>query len=172
MKKFNDFPNLILFLGISQMAGVIGSLFTMSEIGTWYATLVRPDIAPPSWVFGPVWTTLFLLMGIASYIVWRKGFKVGPNGKKPDADKQKKSKKALTIFGIQLVLNILWSVFFFGMHNLGGAFIEIIVLWISIVATTIYFTRISKTAGRLMLPYIAWVTFAAILNYSYFLLNK
>ncbi len=168
MRKIKYIPQLVAAIIISELAGVIGSLFTTTAVNGWYTLLVRPSFAPPSWIFGPVWTTLFLLMGIAAFLVWRKG--------KTDALQQggafpKRVRIALTLFGIQLVLNTLWSIIFFGSENLGGAFFEIIFLWIAIVATTVAFYKIIKPAAYLLLPYIAWVTFAAYLNYAFWQLN-
>lgn len=142
-----------------ELAGIVGSVFTASSIPTWYATIVRPDIAPPSWVFGPVWTTLFALMGIAAFLVWRKGLG------------QKGVKMALGIFILQLVLNVLWSVIFFGRQSPGGAFVEIFFLWAAIIATIVAFAKISRPAAWLLAPYLAWVSFAAYLNYLIYILN-
>lgn len=150
---------LISAILISELAGVIGSLFTFSSIPTWYATIVRPSFSPPNWIFGPVWTTLFALMGIALFLVWQKGFS------------RKDVKVAVVLFAVQLLLNTCWSIIFFGAHNPGAAFIEIIFLWLAILVTIIAFFRISKWAGYLLLPYIAWVSFAAFLNYAIWTLN-
>ena len=152
MKKF---IKLIISIIICQLAGVIGSIFTTSSIPTWYASLNKPEFNPPNWIFAPVWITLFTLMGISLYLVWSKGV----------------NKKALTFFGIQLVLNTLWSIIFFGLQNILFAFIEIIILWIAILLTIIYFYRLSKAASYLLVPYILWVSFAAVLNFSIFLIN-
>ena len=157
--KIPTFLKLIIAILISELAGSIGSLFTFPSITGWYTTLAKPELAPPNWVFGPVWTTLFALMGIASFIVWRKGWS------------HKKVRVALTFFVIQLILNTFWSIIFFGMHNPGGAFIEIIFLWFAILATLISFYKISKGAGYLLVPYLLWVSFAAYLNYSIWMLN-
>ena len=150
---------LIIALGLPQLAGGIGAIFTSSAVRGWYKTLVRPSIAPPNWIFGPVWTTLFLLMGIASYLVYMKGWE------RTDV------KWALGLFAVQLVLNVLWSLIFFGMQNPGAALIEIVIFWIAIAATIIAFYRISPAAAFLMVPYLAWVTFASYLNYSFWRLN-
>ena len=146
---------LIISLVICQLAGVIGSFFNINSIPTWYATLNKPSFNPPNWVFGPVWTTLFLLMGISLYLVWTKGF----------------TKQALIFFSIQLFLNILWSALFFGLRSPLSALIEIIILWAFILLTIISFYKISKIAGILLIPYILWVSFAAVLNFSIYLLN-
>lgn len=143
----------------SELAGIIGSVFTVSSIPIWYASLIRPGFSPPNWIFGPVWTTLYALMGIAAFLVWRKGL---PN---------KDVKVALGLFLGQLVLNSLWSIIFFGLQNPGAALVEIIFLWLAIVATIVAFARISKLAAWLLVPYILWVSFAAYLNYSIWLLN-
>jgi benzodiazapine receptor len=158
MAKINYF-RLIVSIAICQMAGIIGSFFTVSSVSTWYQTLNKPFFNPPGWLFGPVWIILYLLMGISLYIVWNKGVK------------SKQSKIAVTLFGAQLVLNSLWSIIFFGLKSPLFAFIEIIVLWIAIVSTIIYFYRISKTASYLLLPYIIWVSFASVLNFFIYYLN-
>lgn len=157
--KIKNPIKLIISLLICQLAGLIGSVFTMSKIPTWYKTLVRPELAPPNWVFGPVWTTLFILMGIALYLVWKQG-----------TDK-KDVRVALYIFGSQLILNVLWSIIFFGLQNPGAAFVEIISLWITILLSIIYFYKISKPASYLLIPYIAWVSFASYINFMIWWLN-
>lgn len=144
---------------IPQLAGVVGSVFTMPAIPTWYAGLNRPTFAPPNWVFGPVWTTLFLLMGIAAFLVWRYGVE------------RREVRAALGIFCIQLILNTLWSVIFFGFQNPGAALIEIIILWLAILATIIAFACVSRPAAYLLIPYLAWVSFAIVLNYRIWILN-
>lgn len=155
-------PNIFKFIiavAASQAAGIIGSIFTVSSVGTWYATIVRPEFAPPNWVFAPVWTTLFALMGIAAFLIWKKGLD------------RKDVKIALGIFLGQLVLNTLWSVIFFGLQNPGGALVEIIFLWLAILATIVAFYRVSKAASYLLVPYILWVSFATYLNYAIWTLN-
>jgi tryptophan-rich sensory protein len=155
----NNIWKLIIAILVSEGAGIIGSFFTVSAIQTWYKTLIRPQLAPPNWVFGPVWTTLFLLMGIAARLVWKQGLARG------------NVKLALAIFLIQLALNVIWSVIFFGGRNPGGAFIEIIFLWVAILATIVTFARVSSPAAWLLVPYIAWVTFAGYLNFAIWKLN-
>ncbi|MFH1696659.1 MAG: TspO/MBR family protein [Candidatus Diapherotrites archaeon] len=150
---------LIAAVVLCQLAGIIGAIFTTQAIGTWYAELARPEFAPPNWIFAPVWTVLFLLMGIALFIVWEK-YKAGAE-----------AKPALSIFGAQLALNVLWSVLFFGLQSPALAFAEIILLWLAIAATIALFYKISKPAAGLMVPYILWVSFAAFLNYSFWALN-
>lgn len=158
--KIPNILKLLIAIVISELAGIIGSLFTASSVRDWYTTLVRPDFAPPSWVFAPVWTTLFALMGIAAFLVWKKGLD------------RKDVKIALGIFIGQLVLNTLWSILFFGMQNPGLAFVEIIILWLAILATIISFGKIRKVAAWLLIPYILWVSFASVLNFSFWQLNK
>lgn len=148
-----------MVVAVTELAGIVGSIFTISSVDSWYATLVRPALNPPSFVFGPVWTILFALMGIAAFLVWERGWD------------RKDVKIALSVFSFQLILNILWSIIFFGMRSPGGALIEIIFLWIAIIFTIITFARISRTASWLLAPYILWVSFAAYLNYAIWMLN-
>lgn len=150
---------LAISILVCEAAGLIGSVFTAPAIAGWYSNLQKPVFTPPSWVFAPVWTLLFLLMGISLYLVWQKGL-----NKKP-------VETAVTFFGFQLGLNVLWSVLFFGLKNPFLAFLEIIFLLASILATTIFFYRLSKPAGYLLVPYLLWVSFAALLNYSVWTLN-
>jgi len=158
MKKINWFKLIIAIL-VCQSAGWIGSIATVSSVSTWYLDLNKPSFNPPSWVFGPVWTTLFLLMGIALYLVWNK------------KGNQAVKNKAMVIFIIQLVLNTTWSFLFFFFQNPLAAFIEIFVLWLFILLSIIYFYKINKTAAYLLIPYILWVSFAAFLNYNIVILN-
>jgi tryptophan-rich sensory protein len=157
--KINNISKLIIAIMISEFAGIIGSVFTAPSITGWYAGIIKPDLNPPAWVFGPVWTTLFALMGIAAFLVWKKGLD------------RRDVKIALGIFIGQLVLNTLWSIIFFGFKSPGVAFVEIIFLWLAILATIIAFAKISKPAAWLLVPYILWVSFAAYLNYSIYALN-
>ena len=150
---------LLGFIAISQFAGVIGSLVTFPSIPSWYAGLVKPELAPPNWVFGPVWITLFTLMGIAAFLVWQKG------------RRRKATRPALMVFFAQLMLNSMWSVLFFGLQDPRAAFVEIVALWGAILAMILLFWRIHKTAAWLLIPYILWVTFAGYLNYAIWLLN-
>ncbi|MDD5251171.1 MAG: tryptophan-rich sensory protein [Patescibacteria group bacterium] len=155
----NDLPKLLIAVVVSELAGVIGAVFTTPSIPTWYAGLVKPALNPPNWVFGPVWTTLFLLMGVAAFLIWRQGMK------------RQDVRHALEIFGIQLLLNTLWSIIFFGLHDPGAALIDIAALWVAIMGTMVLFHRVSKLAAWLLLPYILWVSFAGYLNYSIWTLN-
>lgn len=158
--KISNFLKLFIAILISEMAGIIGSFFTASSVSNWYLTLPKPFLSPPSWVFGPVWTLLYFLMGVAAFLIWQKGLE------------KKEVKIALTFFAIQLFFNTLWSIIFFGLHNPFLAFIEIIILWISILATIIYFYKISRVTLYLLLPYILWVSFAGYLNFSIWQLSK
>jgi len=157
--NLNDVLKLIISIIICQLAGVFGSIFTTPAIPTWYAILQKPSFTPPNWVFAPVWTTLFLLMGISVFLVWRKGIE------------NPRVNLALRFFIIQLVLNSIWSVLFFGLKSPILGFVEIILLWTFILLTILYFFKISRMAGILLLPYILWVSFAAVLNFSIWRLN-
>lgn len=156
----NDFWKLLASVVVAEGAGMIGSLFTTPSIPGWYASLAKPAFNPPSWVFAPVWTLLFLLMGVAVFLVWRKGTGI------------RQVRSALYVFAGQLVLNVLWSILFFGLHSPLAAFCEIIVLWLAICWTIVSFNRVSKAAAWLLMPYIFWVSFATLLNFSLMLLNR
>ena len=146
---------LVISLLLPFLASAIGGLFTASSVSTWYVELSKPSFNPPSWIFGPVWTILYLLMGISLYLVWIKKY----------------DKPAFIVFGVQLVLNALWSILFFGIKSPFFAFIEIILLWLAILITIVYFYRINKISAYLLIPYMLWVTFAAVLNFAIFILN-
>jgi benzodiazapine receptor len=146
-------------IGIPLIAGLIGSAFTTPAIPTWYATLVKPPLTPPSWVFGPAWTVLYILSGIALYLVWSKGWE------------HKNVQVAIAIFGVQLALNVLWSYLFFGLQSPFLALAEIILLWIAVLMTIWTFYRVSTPAAILLIPYIIWVTFAGYLTYGINVLN-
>lgn len=149
---------LIISLLLPLTIGYLGSLFTISQIPGWYVNINKPGLLPPNWVFGPVWTALYILMGIALYLVWIK--------------KTKKDKKlAYTFFGIQLVLNLFWSIIFFSQHWLLAAAIEILILWVLILFNIIKFREISKIASNLLIPYLLWVSFASYLTISVWWLN-
>jgi len=148
-----NFGKLLISIIICELAGVVGSIFTTPSVRTWYPTLIKPFFQPPNWLFAPVWTTLFLLMGIAMFLVW------------------KRDKRGLKIFFIQLFFNMLWSIAFFGLKSPLLGFIVIIVLWILILLTIVKFFKISKPAGWLLIPYILWVSFAAVLNFAILILN-
>lgn len=151
---------LVVFVVACFSAALIGSVFTSSSIPVWYETLLKPSFSPPNWLFGPVWTVLYLSMAVAGWLVWQQ------RGRNPTIA------LPLALFGIQLVLNTLWSVLFFGLQAPGTALVEIIVLWAAILATLLSFWRVSKGAGWLLGPYLAWVTFAAVLNFEIWRLNS
>ena len=140
---------------LPQLVGLFASFFTVSSISSWYVNIQKPVFTPPSFVFAPAWTLLYFLMGISLFLIWNK----------------KVNKKAIKLFGIQLFLNFLWSFLFFGLKSPILGFIGIIILWIFILFTIIEFYKIDKKAGILLIPYIIWVTFAGILNFSIFILN-
>lgn len=153
------FLKLVGAVAVSEGVGLLGSVVTLPAIGGWYRALNKPAFTPPNWVFGPVWTVLYLLMGIALYLVVKKGAR------------PPRVKLALLVFGIQLGLNCLWSFIFFGMHLPWLALGEIAVLWSAVMLTIWAFEKVSKSAAYLLLPYILWISFAAILNYSIAILN-
>lgn len=161
MRRSSVYPAVLLIItvAICLAAGVIGSFFTTPNIPTWYADLNKPWFTPPSWVFGPVWTILFILMGISLFLVLREGWE------------RRDVQIGTAVFGIQLVLNILWSYLFFGLRSPLYGLIGIVALWIAILATIIWFFRISRPAAILLVPYIAWVSIATALNYSIYVLN-
>jgi len=157
MKKYIQ---AIGFIILCQAAGIIGSVFTMEAIPNWYQTIEKPMFNPPNWIFGPVWTLLFTLMGIAMYLVFKKAWP------------KREAKLALGFFTVHLVVNTMWSVIFFNWHELGLALAVIILMWL-MIATSIYlFKKIQPLAGWLLVPYILWVSFATILNASIWLLNR
>jgi tryptophan-rich sensory protein len=150
---------LALFVAFCEMAGVVGAFFTTSSIPTWYASIRKPDIAPPNWVFAPVWTTLYGLMGVSLFLVWSKTRGKGSG------------RLAIAVFIMQLVLNVLWSYLFFGLQSPILGLVEITILWFAIAATVAFFFRTSRSAGLILLPYLGWVSLAAYLNYMIFILN-
>jgi len=152
-----DLKKLIAAILACELLGALGSFFTMPAIPTWYASLIKPVFNPPNWIFGPVWTTLFLLMGVSLYLVWVK--------------KNKHKKTALIFFAVQFALNILWSALFFGLKSPLAGFIEILALWATILLMILTLRKVSKPAAYLQIPYLVWVSFAAILNLSILVLN-
>jgi tryptophan-rich sensory protein len=150
--------SLVVSIGICLGAGVLGAAATSTEINGWYRTIAKPTWNPPDYLFGPVWTTLYVSMGIAAWLVWIR------NG-------HAEVKVPLTLFGVQLALNSAWSFIFFRFHLLGWATVEIILLWLAIVLTTLAFMRVSVLAGWLMLPYLLWVSFACCLSFTIWRLN-
>lgn len=152
---------LILSVTLPMIIGWISSYFTRSSVSTWFLTLEKPSFNPPSWIFAPVWTTLYILMGIAFFLVWNSH--VTWRGVKS---------RAITFYFAQLLLNFFWSFIFFYERQPGWAFAEISILLVMIIVTSFYFYKISKVAGWLMVPYIVWVSFATVLNYSIWQLNR
>lgn len=152
---------ILLMVVTCAAVGYFSSLVTRDSVDTWYTTIEKPLFNPPNWIFGPVWSTLYVLMGIAAGLVWG-----AIEQRRPEVQ------NALTFFWIQLALNALWSYLFFGLHNPLLALIEIVVLWLMIYETLIKFMRINKIAGYLFVPYLLWVTFATVLNASIWWLNR
>lgn len=138
-------------------AAAIGAVFVSTD--GWYATLIKPSWNPPSWLFGPIWSLLYGMMAVAAWLVWREG---GWN----------KQRRALGFFLVQWLLNALWTPLFFGLHQPGLAFAEIVVLWLLLAMTVVLFWRVKKIAGILLLPYLTWVTIAAVLNFTIWRLNS
>ncbi len=150
---------LFISILIPLFIGGISGYFTSSGVEGWYATANKPWFNPPNWIFGPVWTGLYLMMGIALFLVW-------------NADTAKGLKQtAIILFAVQLTLNFLWSFIFFKLHQPGWAFIDIIIMWLMILFTIIWFGKISSIAAWLLVPYICWVSFASVLNYAIWKLN-
>ena len=145
---------------VCQAAGFVGSIFTAPAIPIWYKELAKPSFTPPDRVFAPVWILLFLLMGIALFLVWRVGLRDERVG------------KGMVVFVIQLVLNVSWSIAFFGFGSPLAGLIVIAALWAAILLTMLYFFRVSRAAGALLIPYMAWVSYAAVLNMSFYILNR
>ena len=159
MKTARDVGKLVASLAIVYAAAAVGGAVTAPAIGTWYRSLAKPSFNPPNWVFGPAWTVLFTLMGIALFLVWRTSDSTAEVGSE------------LSIFGVQLVLNVLWSVLFFGLKMPLAALVDIVLLWIAIILTIRSFVRVSRVAGLMLVPYAAWVAFAAALNLAVWRLN-
>ncbi len=157
--KNNQILPFIICLTIPLLVGFLGSLLTRQSVDTWYKTINRPSFNPPDWVFAPVWTSIFIMIGVASYLVWRKRKVVTGYG------------WSVVVYILQLLLNLMWSYLFFFHHQIGFALIEIIILLIAIIANAFIFFRINKVAGLLYIPYILWVSFASYLTYSIFILN-
>jgi tryptophan-rich sensory protein len=156
----NNILKFIIAVAVPLAVGGLSGFATAGGVATWYPTLTKPSFNPPAWVFGPTWTVLYIMMGLAAFLVWRKGF--GTEG----------VKLALTAFAVQLALNGLWSILFFGLQAPGWALIEIIALWSAITATAVLFWGVTPAAGMLLLPYLAWVSFATVLNASLWWLNR
>ncbi|RYZ62125.1 MAG: tryptophan-rich sensory protein [Chitinophagaceae bacterium] len=154
-----NWMKLLISIGVPVAVGAIAGFFTATGSNSWYQTIEKPSWQPPGWLFGPVWTTLYILMGIALYLVWKSN--ASPKVKR----------MAITLWVIQLVFNFFWSFIFFSQHQIDWALAEILVLWFFILLTIIYFARISKLAAWLLVPYISWVSFASLLTYTIYKLN-
>lgn len=156
----NNIIKLVLSIALPLFIGFASSYFTITGVESWFAGIEKPSWNPPNWIFGPVWTTLYVLMGISLFLVWKSG-------------SSKETKRyALILFGLQLIANFFWSFIFFDQHLIGVAFAEIVVLWVLILLTTFSFAKINKAAAWLLVPYISWVSFAAILNFTIWRLNS
>jgi tryptophan-rich sensory protein len=155
----NNKVKLVISLVLPQVAAGVGAYFTITGTGSWYRNIRKPSWNPPSWVFGPTWTLLYVLMGISLFLVWK-----GEEG-------VKKRDGAIVAWAVQLVLNLFWTIIFFNLHEIGWALVEIAALWVAIVVTIVLFSRVNKTAAMLLVPYLGWVTFAGILTYAIWKLN-
>ena len=145
---------LLLFLLATFSAAAFGALFTPGE---WYEQLAKPSWNPPSWLFGPVWTVLYAMIAVSGWLIWKRG--------------SVSSRTALIAWGVQLALNAAWSWIFFGLHRMGAALVEILLLWVAILVTIVLFWRLRRLAAALLVPYLLWVTFAATLNWKLWQLN-
>ena len=154
----SDLPGLALAVVICNAVGASPALVTATGSGTWYDTLVQPALAPPNWVFGPVWTALFTLLGVAAYLVLRDG-------------EGRQRSVGFGLFVAQYVLNVAWTLVFFGGQDITNGLVVIAGLWVLIAATLAAFYRVRRVAGYLLVPYLAWVSFAAYLNYAFWVLN-
>lgn len=159
--SLTDWRALVGFILVCESAGAIGSIFTMPSVGTWYAALAKPFFTPPGWLFAPVWFILYAWMGIAAYLVWQKR-----------KEKPAEVIAALLFFALQLIVNVKWSLLFFGLHSPLYGLVAIFALLALILVTALKFYRIDKRAGYLFIPYIAWVIFAALLNASIWMMNS
>lgn len=153
------FLKLIISVAIPVVVGAVSGYFTAGSVNGWFTTINKPSFNPPGWLFAPVWTTLYILMGIACYLIWKSSANV--------ADKR----RAITLYTIQLTLNFFWSIIFFGAHQPGWALVDIALLWAMIMLTIFSFGKISSTAAWLLVPYICWVSFATVLNFAIWKLN-
>jgi benzodiazapine receptor len=160
---YKNIFKFVISILVCESAGIIGSFFTFSSVLNWFPTLVKPWFSPPSWLFGPVWIILYFLRGLSLYIIWNS--KVKPS-------KQKYKKQFFILFGIQLILNALWSFLFFGLKSPIYGLIDILVLDVAVIMTIIYANRVSKYSAILLAPYMAWITFATVLNFEIAILNE
>ena len=155
----NNILKLVIAIAIPLIVGSTSGFFTITGVESWYQTIQKPSWNPPSWIFGPVWTSLYIMMGIALFLIW----------KSPMSSDVKRT--AILLFAIQLVLNFFWSFIFFNQHQIGWALVEIIAMWLLILLTIFAFAKINTTAAWLLVPYISWVSFASILNFTIWKLN-
>jgi benzodiazapine receptor len=158
MKLLRSLIGLAVSMGLCFGAGFLGSVFTTPSIPTWYAGLAKPSWTPPAWIFGPAWSVLYGMMALALWLIWRRGGVA-------------MAKVPIVLFMVQLVLNVLWSLLFFGLRMPGVAFAEIVLLWLAILATMITFWRLNSTAGLLLFPYLIWTAFAGALNFALWHMN-
>ena len=156
----NNVIKLIISIAIPLLVGFGGSYFTVTGPGSWYTTIEKPEWNPPGWVFAPVWTTLYILMGIALFLVWK------------DKTHDPRKRAAIIFFCFQLLLNFAWSFIFFDQHLIGLALADIVLLWLAILITIFLFAKISRLAAWLLVPYICWVSFAGLLNFTIWTLNR
>ncbi|MDE3251283.1 MAG: tryptophan-rich sensory protein [Bacteroidota bacterium] len=156
--QINNRIKLAVSVLLTVALGSLGGLFTIREIPVWYAGLQKPSFNPPNWIFGPVWTLLYFLMGVSFYLIWKE-------------HKSSLRNKAMVWFGVQFLLNFCWSMIFFHFHQTGWALVEIGCMWVAILITILQFGKISSLAAWLLVPYISWVSFASILNYAIWQLN-
>jgi len=154
----NQIIKFVVSIGLPLGVGAIAGMFTAQAVPEWYSTLNRPSFNPPNWVFGPVWTTLYILMGISLFLIWKQV-------------QSKERNRAIVLFFVQLLFNFVWSFFFFYFKMIGFALVDIILLWTSIVMMIILFYKIKPLAAYINIPYLLWVSFATVLNASYFFLN-
>lgn len=156
----NNILKLIISVTIPLLVGGLSGFFTVTGVESWYQTIDRPSWNPPNWIFGPVWTALYILMGVALFLVWK------------DKSAGGVKKFALLLFVVQMLLNFFWSIIFFSLQQPGWAFAEIVLLWLFILITIFAFARLNNMAAWLLVPYVSWVSFAAILNFTIWQLNR
>jgi tryptophan-rich sensory protein len=172
-KKLSDFFVLVGFIIFPLFIGFLSAFFAGTDFKEFYSIIVKPSFSPPAWIFGPVWIVLYIMMGIAAFLAWQKKDSSAelPSSAKATADIEKRIKPAIVFYLLQLFLNYLWSIIFFGQRNYGLALIDIGLLWIVIILTGISFYKISKPAAWLLFPYLLWVSFAGVLNFMIWQLN-
>jgi benzodiazapine receptor len=159
MTRLQSILGLLVSLGVVFFVAFIGGWMTSTSVDLWYLTLIKPEYIPPNWIFAPVWTTLYILMGVSAWLVWDSG------------DEDMYISEALTVYGMQLALNLSWSYFFFYEKSLLGGLVVIAVLWLMILCTLLMFWRSHFWAACMLIPYLLWVSFAAWLNYKIWQLN-